>query len=247
MARNVLIFDESFMQRRIIQSMILANLDDINVFQAKDAEDFEEQLERETLQLVFFNWYVAKMDWNAFFEGKKNKSAGRTIPFVLLAANDEKKLILEAQGAGVKDFLDIPCSPESFADTINLLCNPVNMRKTKRYSLPATTAVFQQDSEKFDAAIINISQGGILCEMEYSEKFNLNKTVMIAVTVSIGEKEVVLNGLIATFTSITVIEKNPDFTQKKIRIAFRFLIVPPDTQPYMDTVLEYAEGLESSM
>lgn len=222
MVRKILVVDESATMRRIIHAMILANLNDAVVDEVANKEEALTWLAANPCHLILCSLDV--VDLRGFELHAELQQGGKEIPFVMLFAKQEKYLQMAKQ-QGVAEYLIMPCNAKVLTDTINRVCNPVSLRRTQRYSAPGTTALIEQGRLGVEAVVVNISEGGVLCELEATPALNLAAPVMMAVTFTIDGKAVVAAGLYSIMGNMKVVERHSDLTPKLIRVGFVFIVV----------------------
>lgn len=246
MARNILIVDRSISMRRIIAAMVQANVNDAVLSYASDYDEAARMVKARGSHIVISTWDSSDSGGQTFFQAIQSENpAGQSIPIIALVAQEHAGKL--ARVAAVEEVL-MPCTAEALADVINRVCNPVTLRQSKRYSLPDTTVILVQDGvEQVGAVVVNISSGGLLCEMEYPTHFNCALSMMVSVIFNLQGEELAATGLLSAFTAIKVIARNPDHSPKRIRLAFYFITVPQAAADIMNRVFVHAEEQEKGL
>jgi CheY-like chemotaxis protein len=244
MARKILIVDNSATMRRIISGMILSGLSDAEIAEARNAYEAWEQLRNQEFHLMLFSWEPSGTAWLNFFMRLGQRPAERRLSSIILTSGADQPHVREALNAGVSGKLVIPCTQIDLTNIINQVCNPLTLRHTSRYSLPDTTALLQQEGRSYQAAVINVSKGGLLCELEYMEDYKWAAPVTITITFRMDGKQFAAKGLFSLLSRFIIVETNADHSPKKVRVAYRFSKVPPAVQGVLDDVFGVAEELE---
>ena len=240
MARKIMIVDSSATMRRIIRGIILANVNDAELTEAADAKEAWQLQEKEDFHLMLFSWEPSGAGWLDFFKRLKKKPAERQTAAILLTSNAKRPYVREALAAGIAEYLVIPFSPAELTGIINRVCNPVTLRHNSRYSLPDTTAVLRQEQKSFEAAVVNISEGGFLCELDYAEDYKWTAPAMVSITFRIEGEQITAADLYALPGRFSIIKTNPDFTPRKMKLACRFFNVPPAAKQVLEKVFSMA-------
>ncbi|MDA8164426.1 MAG: response regulator [Desulfobacteraceae bacterium] len=241
MARRILIVDRSATMRRIIRGMILANVNDAEVAEAADAADAWQQLADEDFHLMLFSWEPSGAAWLDFLKRLREKEGDRQTAAILLTSSAKRPYVREAVTAGVAEYLVTPFTPAELTGLMNRVCNPVTLRHSRRYSLPDTTALVQQEQKSFQAAVVNISEGGVLCELDYAADYKWTAPAMVSITFRIEGEQITAEDLFALPNRCSIVESNPDFTPRKMKVAYRFFNVPPSAKQVLETVFNMAE------
>lgn len=244
MARKILVVDSSATMRRIICDMILANVNDAELAEASDAEEAWKRMGEEDFHLMLFSWEPSGDDWLDFFKRLREKPAEEQAAALLLTSDVKRSYVQKALDAGVAEYLLIPFTPAELTGTMTRVCNPVTLRHSNRYSLPGTTAVLQQEQKSFKASVINISKGGLLCALDYDPDYKWMAPVMINVTFRIEGEEITATDLFSLPGRFSIVETNPDFTPRKIKIACHFFKVPPAAKKVLEMAFSMAEVQE---
>lgn len=245
MARSILIVDSSAARRKILASMIMANLSDIGITEARNAYDAWDRLQHESFHLILFFWEPSGEAWLNFFLRLKKHPTGSQTRAILLTTDSSHPYVGEALRVGVAEALVIPCTKMELTNAINLVCNPVTLHQSPRYSLPGTTALFQQESRSYHAKVINISLGGMLCELDYIEDFAIMMPVTVTVTFQQDGKQLVANGLYSLLTRFSVLDTNADYSPNRIRVAYRFIKAPVAVQELFREIFQLADDQEN--
>lgn len=247
MAREVMIVDSSASMRRIFRAMILANVDDTEVTESQNVNDAMEKLKRQRFHAVLFSRESSNEEWLNFIKRTGDGSEKTKTVFVLFTSNKQSGFIEEAKSYGVADHLIIPCADHALADIMTKVYNPFDMRASRRYNIPDTVAILEQGGESFQAEVINFSEGGMLCGMDFSEKYAWPAPVMATLNFSIGGKKETVKDLYSISARLVVTESNPDFTPKRLRVAFRFEIVPEESRNILEKVFAHVEQQEQQV
>jgi DNA-binding NarL/FixJ family response regulator len=245
MARKILIVDSSSTMRKIIGSMIMANLSDVRIAEAKNAYEAWDQLKANDFQLMLFSWEPSGATWLNFFLQLKKRPIEQQTGSILLTSDATRPYVKEAKSAGITETLIIPCAKFELTNAINRVCNPMGLRQSNRYSLPDTTALLQQEGRNYHASVVNISKGGLFCEFEYLEDYKLTAPVTITVTFQLNGKQSVVKGLYSILTRYCVLDTHTDHSPNRIRMAYRFTKVPPAMQDVFEKVFEFADEQEN--
>ncbi len=246
MARKILIADASPTMRKILSSLVQANLSDIQLGEAKNAHEAWECLQQDEYHLLLFSWRSSGEAWLDFFQKLEKHRSARTAA-ILLTSNSSLPYVQDALDAGVAEALTIPCSRIDLASAINRVCNPITLRRNTRYSFKDTTAVLQQEGRKYHASVINIGKGGLFCELDYLDGFNPFTPVTITVNFQLEERQVVANGLYSVLVRFSVLENDADYSPSRIRLAYRFTLVPPAIQEIFEKAFKLAEERENQI
>ncbi len=244
MSRKILIIDGSEIMRRIIKGMILANVSDVETIEAENVPAAKKKVIQDKIHLILYSWEKSEMQGlNAFREELKTLGANQPI-FVLMISQNQEEYVKEALKEDM-EYIIIPCSPKELSGRINLLCDPVTLRSAKRYSLHDSSVILQQRGEEFPGLLINISSGGLLCELDFKESFNLAHPLNIQAKIIMDDQLITIPDIYARLVRLQVFETYPDFSPKKIRAAFESVQAPSEeNKKLLEKIFSWAEKNE---
>lgn len=247
MPRRILIIDKSSSLRKIIRTSILTNISDAEVIEASNSDEALRKLEEQECHLAFFSWETSSESWPGFFSKVNKIPRKRPVPFVLLTSGTGKKYMPEVKDLGIENHLLIPCTTESLTEIINRVCNPVLLRTTTRYSTNDATATLSSGDKIFQAELVNISKGGLLCDMNFSLDFKWAVPAMISINFLLEGERYFVTDLYSAPVRLSVIASNPDYSIKRIRAAYRFVHISQDNQEVMEMVMALLEASDSKL
>ena len=249
MPRKILIVDQSASIRRILRTMILANINDAEVSEAETSISATALLANDPQHIVLFSWESSNEQWFKFIKQTKSDPDNHRLNFIVFTSSPDDNRFDKARQAGVGHRLITPCSPEALTDLINRACNPALLRHTRRYNVPDSVANLAQGVASLDATIINISMGGMLCEIPLTEELDWTVPLLASVTFPSGDngEPVAVANLFSVISSFFVQKRNSDYTPKTIRISMRFLNLPPDAEAKLNSVFSHAEIQERGL
>lgn len=244
MARQILVVDQSTSMRRIIKTMILAEVNDAEVAESQDVVEAMDRLQGRNFHVVLFSRESSSGEWLDFVRQCNAKPALEKPAFVLFTSSKQKKVAEEFKAYGVREHIEVPCSPKALGELINRVCSVFDLRSGRRYSLPGATAILEQGPNSTTAELVNFSDGGMLCELTRVGCYSWNAPAMVTINLPLNGQQLVATGLFSVTTRLSISESYADHTPKRFRIAFRFLTVPGETKKVLDKAFAYIEKQE---
>ena len=108
--KTILIVDDSAMLRRIVNDAL--DIFDFKILEAEDAFVGLEQLENNSVDLIILDWVMpGKSGYDFFLELKENEKL-KSIPVIMLSAEDGKDMMLKAIRAGIRHYVTKPFTHE---------------------------------------------------------------------------------------------------------------------------------------
>jgi len=244
MIRKILLIDDTDCMRKILQQKIMANLNDIEIVEVKDTAEAAETLTQKTCHLIILSWHPKVTGASPFLSRLRASLQNGHIPILLLSADREEKQIQSLLEAGANECLYHPTSARILAETINRICNPVNLRQSERYSFSTANVSLEQKRHYFDGKLINISLGGLLCEMDWQDEFDCGSPMMLRVEITLGGERIVVKDLYSRIVNLRLIEANSDHTFRRVRAAFAFLQVSTEAREGLEKAFRLSEAQE---
>ncbi len=237
MARHILLAGKIPARRRCLEADLLAMYDDVVVSEVVTVQQAGAALANSNIHLVI---YALDSDDEAGIKFCADTVANgeNNFPCLVLAANQE--MTDEAKHHGIKNILTMPYSADKLSEIINRICNPVGLRKSKRYSLPDATAQIMQRELLIKANVLNISYGGVLCEFKPDYMFRISDPVMIILDLSEGDLPLD-HKIYAIPSNMKVLERNADYTLLKIRVGFKFITVSANVLDCLQVIFNDAK------
>ena len=114
---KVLVVDDSLVMRRIIINHLRA-LGYTDIFEADKGEAALQILEKEQIGLVFSDWCMRGMHGIEVLRCVRKNEATKDTPFIMVTAEAQPHLILEAIRAQVSDYVVKPFTRENLRESI---------------------------------------------------------------------------------------------------------------------------------
>lgn len=114
---KVLVVDDSLVMRRIITNHLQA-LGYSNILEADNGEKALRILEQEPVDLILSDWCMRVMHGIEVLRSVRKNEATKHIPFIMVTAEAQPHLILEAIRAQVSDYVVKPFTRENLRESI---------------------------------------------------------------------------------------------------------------------------------
>ena len=114
---KVLVVDDSLVMRRIITNHLRA-LGYSNILEADNGKNALRILAQEQVDLILSDWCMRVMHGIEVLRSVRKNAATRNIPFIMVTAEAQPHLILEAIQAQVSDYVVKPFTRENLRESI---------------------------------------------------------------------------------------------------------------------------------
>lgn len=119
----VLIVDDMSFIRKVVRKT-LSDLGIAKIIEAPDAAEAVKRLRENRFDLIISDWNMPTMSGYDLLEFVRSHERLKTIPFLMLTANNDKDSVISAAKHGVSDFLVKPFSAEDLEVKISKLIPP---------------------------------------------------------------------------------------------------------------------------
>jgi len=230
MANRIMVVHEYTVIQKIAQNYILTEFSDAIVDVASSTPEAIEILQTTKYDIVICAMEMYGMDGIAFSEAilqTINKDAG----YIIMTSNYDKKNIISLHQLGIKHVLSIPFTQPQLTTMINKIVQPRTMRAFERFVVNDMRVILVLDGKKFISKLINIGLKGILCELKLTKSIpNVLMTDEITLKFPKAYDNIVVEGIKVNIKRITVNEYYSNNYPKIIRVAYRFLEMPPESK-----------------
>lgn len=109
--KAILIVDDQGYLRQLIRTS-LGSQGFTNLMEASDGMNASRMLEKNKVDLVICDWEMPNMDGMELFADLQKKTGLKDTPFILLTKHGDKGKVTRAIGAGIKNYIVKPFTPE---------------------------------------------------------------------------------------------------------------------------------------
>jgi two-component system, chemotaxis family, chemotaxis protein CheY len=115
----VLIVDDSSVMRKIVQrSLRLAGLEIETVLEADNGEQALTMVQQNTVDMVFSDINMPKMDGLEFVRQLQSLEAAKGIPIVMITTEGSQSRVVEALSLGARGYIRKPFTPDQMKERI---------------------------------------------------------------------------------------------------------------------------------
>lgn len=244
--RDLLMIHETRTMRMLLKKFILSELNDICISEAGSAEEGIALFEQRRFHLVISANEMEKADGGEMFKKSRRTTLNRETPFIVLTSSQKKEVLEHLKNQGIEHTLQTPFTSRELAEKINLACDPRNLRAAGRVSIPEAIAVLRLAGRSMEASIINISDGGLLCDFDYAEEFAPDLFRRVDIDIKLPDGGIQINGLGSQLSHIRVMEYGGNSFTGRIRTGWRFMDISEKKRKILRDIFEEArETFES--
>ncbi len=241
--RKILIIHESRTLRILLKRYIASDLSEFEVCEAASGEEGIQMLQHEKVEAIISGNKMQSMDGPAIKRIVHELPAHHETPFIVVTSSKKEDELVELLKEGIEHFLISPFTSKELGTKINAVCDPRKWRAQERISVPGTKAILHFGEKSVPAQVVNISQGGILFDLDYSEEHgNLLKNIFISVLFPAEYASVELLSLRCKFHRLNMLTCDKEHNPEKIRIGLQFVDVSEINLKAIAAIFEQARG-----
>lgn len=223
--RNLLIVHGSGLIRNRLKSFILAELDDIAVFEACSSKDAVQKCQEQKYEILVCSKELPDTSGLAFYKKLQTIPGQKDIAVIFITSTGTKENIKELEEHGVINYLIFPFTAKDLRDKINLVCDPRKWRTNERIHIPDVKAIihsnFDENYDDIEAHVINMSLSGIACDFSYNgEHVNILGGTTISVKFPSEHNNIKIKNLPCKFLRLNVLSWKPDGYPDRVRAAW---------------------------
>lgn len=241
-SRSILVIHNSEATRDTLSRFVHSELNDVDLIPVASAEEGLKRLDERRFDLVIAAQTLKKGSGVDVYKALGESRENRDTPFLLLARTPTEEDLQTYREADVEHVLAIPFSSVDLAQRINLICDPRNWREYERVNIPGTTAVIHLPGLDVEGKVINVSHGGLLCEIPYGEQF---AALFGCASIDITFPDEYDNRTVKTwadFLRMLVIRWKEENVPENLRVAWRFMDIEEEDRNAFRTILHEARA-----
>ncbi len=223
MLRQILIVHRSEAVLSALNKAINANLSDAAVFTAESLPAAIETAKMFNIHLILLSPMIAEESLVDIYHQMQPASAEQPIPVLLLTEGGKTEEFDAAFEAGVAGCIELATDANTLCQGIDRICCPKRLREARRYSLPHTQIQLSQAGCKLSGKVINISEGGLLCQLNDPLRFDWALPSDLTLIFNLDGAQTKIPHMQGLPANLNVVRSHPDYSPAVIRVAFRFV------------------------
>lgn len=222
----------------LMQRFLLSELSDLDYQIVATGREGLGRLREETYDAVLCNHQLPDMDGMAVREALRSQPGpNRETPLLMLVPEPGPEKRAALRNGAVDHILAMPFSAVDLVAHVDRVCDPRKMREHERVNIPETSATIRLAGQSHAATVVNLSHGGVLCDLAYFEDFACLftcATLDIQLPDTCGGE---MLSLWCDFLRITVLRWEKPGRPATLRGAWQFLEIKPEVRAHLEAVL----------
>ena len=240
--RKLLIIHDSRVVRNILKGYALAELDDIQIVEARSGQEAIMIAEDEKLDIVLCGIYLKDFDGSDIRRKIKSSELNRNTPVIIFTSMTSEKHIAEIKAQGVRHYLQSPFTSTELKTVIDKACDPRRSRKLQRYSVQDAQAIIHFPSQDISSEIINFSAKSFFVELALPPSC---RQILDSVNLSIQFPEeydaLQVDDVFCKLHSFRTLQWREDYSPELIRAVWLIEDITVESADSFDKVLSMVE------
>ncbi|OGR03552.1 MAG: hypothetical protein A2511_15680 [Deltaproteobacteria bacterium RIFOXYD12_FULL_50_9] len=239
--RRVLVVHPTQIIRNMIKNQILSEFTDVVVLDAPFEARAVELLEVHEFSAVVCD--VRLLIDKGVLKCIRGVAGGANLAVIAVCGPGSPTCEAELQKSEVKTALQIPFTSLELKQAIDTACNPRAWRRSERIHIPDVMVSLHAEGRDLQAVLINISSGGLLCEVEYDGRpLEVLKIWRLTIELAGPDFMITIKQLTGRLSKLAASSWQPDGTVAIMRLAFLFTELNERTQSLIDQLLAMAKN-----
>lgn len=246
MHSRMLIAHDSRAVRSILRRRTLAEAPEFQIDEVESDEEAIQALVDCSYDLVICDETFVGQPGNTWKGVLASRGCAKPLEFIYLVSEsttESRKQALAASGPCA--FIDAACSSADIASAIGHVYDPRHSRVHRRVSVPGAKSIIRVGAANMQADMVNFSEAGMLCEFPTPANFgSILHATEVSLVFTTPQGRLDIDGIRARILRIYVVDRNVEHWPDRLRAAWQFVNVPPDSFQRLRTVVEDAEADE---
>lgn len=239
MLRNILLIHETKMIRTVIRSYILSEMSDVAIEEFSSAQKSVKAFDNTHYDIVFAGRKMKAMDCITLISHMRNSTMNEATPFVIVSSGEMSEEIQGELEEGRDFYLTMPFKPNHLSDLIDKLSDPRRLRKHQRVSIAGTLAQLHLENGDVEGDIVNISKGGILCDVINREGYNdLLRDLNMSLLFPMRHDHAVIRDIWCKLLRIVVLTWGHNNYPDRLRIVWEFVSMDDNERNKLNNLID---------
>lgn len=241
--REILIAHPMEPIRKVLKQQILAEYSDIHIRDVDSGTELIKALTKK-IDCIFSYNDLPDMKFPVLVACIRANEVNTRTPVIPIISKDSlvKKNMLEKEG--FVNILEFPEPVSVLKKIIDKVSDIRTGRIYKRYNIQDAVVIFHEMNEEVEAELINISKGGLLCNLKYKKQsLYLFQKNLVTVMISLP-KFFEIRYVVCKLVNLHIIWDEKKNEPDILRMALRFSYISEENKESIDNLIEMAEKME---
>lgn len=172
MSRDLLIIHYSQATTQILKKFVYSEIADFEISETHTAEDAIMAVKNKKYAAIICGNELPDLTGVEIHNLCRRNSENHDTPFILITSSPTKQNYEIFQQNDIRHVLAMPFKPIELANELDKACNPRKHRVDERVPMSDAKATITFSDGTISAYVVNISIGGILCDVKFDKNFD---------------------------------------------------------------------------
>ncbi len=239
--RKILVFHPVQIIRNRIKHSLLSEFSDAVAVDAATEEKLAEQLEAQRFEVLILDGSSLLKAGGSMLQKIRETSRNPEISVVAVIEPGNAGRSEEILKAGAGHCLAIPFQSADLKQVIHEVCNPRSWRVDERVHIPDAGLLVHVPGADIQAELINISKGGVLCELVYrGEALDVLNKIEVTLRITDPDFTFEVRNLSGRVSRVNITGWNENGAAERLRMTILFNELPSKTVKLLGEALAMA-------
>jgi DNA-binding response OmpR family regulator len=240
--RKLLLIHPSRSIRALIKKYIFSELSDIEVNEADSGQQALDQTRQKNYDVIIAAEQLKDTKLKQFKTDLETTAPNGHTPLIIISESESVHARNHLVQQGFDRVVQIRLRPADLIAKINAVCNPRQWRKDARYHIPNASVMVLSSGHRNPAALINISKGGVLVEMDTDTPSTLLLgELCLELNIPIPGSTAVVKDLKAKLLRIEAVAWTSNYVPKTLRGTFVFTDLKSEARGKLEELMQMAK------
>ena len=240
--RKLLLIHPKRSIRALIKKYIFAELSDIEISQADSGQTALNRSNPKSYDVIICTEQLKDTGLREFKTDLEATATNGHTPLIIISESESAHVRNNLVQQGFDRVVQIRLRPADLIKKINAVCDPRQWRKDARYHIPNASVIISTQRHINEATLINISNGGLLVEMDTIDPSTLLQgELSMELHIPMPNATDVIEDLSAKLLRIEVVSWAPNKVPNTLRGTFIFTNLESGPKGKLEELIQMAK------
>ena len=240
--RKLLLIHSGRSTRALIKKYIYSELSDTEIAEADSGQSALAQITSGRFDVLISAEYLDDMGLDVFASKLAFMKPNGRVPLIVISDSESDQAREDLVQQGFSYVVQTRIRPADLIKQIDIVCDPRKWRKDARFHIPNATAVIDTPLQKMEAALINISMGGVFLELCTQDPTALmNGGLSLTLQIPLPGSTAQIDGLKTKLLRVETVDWTKGHLPRTMRATFIFVNLSPNAQGKLEELVQMAK------
>jgi len=240
--RKLLLIHSGRSTRALIKKYIYSELSDTEISEADSGQTALVQIESGRFDVIISSEDFDDMGLETFASKMETINPDGRNALIVISDSESNQAREDLVQQGFEHVVQIRIRPADLIERINIICDPRKWRKDARYHIPNAGVVISMPSQKMEAALINISMGGVFVEFTTEDpSAMMNGGLALTLQIPLSDTTAQIDGLTTKLLRVETVAWTRGHLPRTMRATFVFVDLDPRAEGKLEELIQMAK------